>query len=307
VTARPGVVALTGATGFVGRATLERLLEAGWHIRALTRSNQPKRAGVEWISGALDRPDSLASLCDGADAVLHVAGVVNAPDAAAFEAGNVAGTANMLTAAKQAGINRFVHISSLSARAPQLSNYGASKAKAEKLVATSMIDWTIIRPPGVYGPGDKDVLDMFRMAQRGFCLLPPSGKGSWIHVDDLARLLVALLHPHEDATARIFEADDGEPGGWSHAGFARAIGWALGKRITTISAPRLLLFAAAWGDRLVRGAKAKLTPDRASYMSHPNWVIDRNSAPPAALWQPLIKTRDGLKATARWYKAEGWL
>ena len=301
------IVALTGATGFVGQATLDRLLEAGWKVRALTRSDQPKKAGVTWVNGALDRPESLVQLCEGADAVLHVAGVVNAPDVAAFEAGNVTGTANMLAAAKAAGISRFVHISSLSAREPQLSNYGGSKAKAEKLVATSLLDWTIIRPPGVYGPGDKDVFEMFRMAQRGFCLLPPAGLGSWIHVDDLARLLVALLPRHEDATARIFEADDGEPGGWTHEGFARAVGWALGKRITTINAPRAVLFAVAWADRLMRGKKAKLTPDRASYMSHPDWVIDRNAAPSAALWQPEILTRDGLKATARWYKAQGWL
>jgi nucleoside-diphosphate-sugar epimerase len=300
-------VALTGATGFVGKATLERLLEAGWAVRALTRSDQPKRAGVTWVNGALDQPDSLTMLCDGADAVLHIAGVVNAPDAGGFEAGNVTGTANMLTAAKAAGVRRFVQVSSLSAREPQLSYYGASKAKGEKLVATSLTDWTIIRPPGVYGPGDKDVFEMFRMANKGFCLLPPAGVGSWIHVDDLARLLVALLPAHEDATAQIFEADDGEPGGWTHEGFARAIGWALGKRINTLSAPAPLLRLAAWGDRLVRAKRAKLTPDRASYMSHPDWVIDRNAAPPAALWTPQIATRDGLKATARWYKAQGWL
>jgi nucleoside-diphosphate-sugar epimerase len=305
--AKPGVVALTGATGFVGKATLDRLLEASWQVRALTRSDQPKRGGVTWVNGALDRPDSLLQLCDGADAVLHIAGVVNAPNAAAFEAGNVTGTDNMLRAAKEAGISRFVHVSSLSAREPQLSYYGASKAKAERLVATSLTDWTIIRPPGVYGPGDKDVFEMFRMANKGFCLLPPAGLGSWIHVDDLARLLVAALPPHEDATTRTFEADDGEPGGWTHEGFARAIGWALGKRVSTFNAPRALLNIAAWGDRLVRGKKAKLTPDRASYMSHPDWVIDRKAAPPAALWSAQIPTRDGLKSTARWYKAQGWL
>ena len=301
------IVALTGATGFVGGATLDRLLESGWHIRALTRREQPKRAGVTWVSGALDRSDTLATLCEGADAVLHIAGVVNAPNVAAFETGNVTGTANMLSATKAAGIQRFVHVSSLSAREPQLSAYGASKAKAEKLVATSLLDWTIIRPPGVFGPGDKDVFEMFRMANKGLCLLPPAGLGSWIYVDDLARLLVALLPAHEDATARIFEADDGEPGGWTHEGFARAIGSALGKRINTFSAPRPLLFAAAWADRLVRGNRAKLTPDRAGYMSHPDRVIDRSAAPPSALWTPQTPTREALKTTARWYKANGWL
>lgn len=300
-------VALTGATGFVGKAVLGQLIEAGWNVRALTRRAQPPQPGVNWIDGALDRPETLLSLCEGADAALHVAGVVNAADPAGFETGNVTGTANMLAAAKDCGVSRFVHVSSLAAREPQLSVYGASKAKAEKLVGTSLLDWTILRPPGVYGPGDTEVLEMFKMAKLGFCLLPPAGRSSWIHVDDLARLLVTLLPVHEDATARLFEADDGETGGWDHAGFARAIGWALGKRIVTLSAARPLLNLAAWSDRLVRRANAKLTPDRASYMCHPDWVIDRDAAPPASLWKPQITTRDGLKQTARWYKAHGWL
>ncbi len=300
-------VAMTGATGFVGRVTLERLVEAGWKVRALARREQQAMPGVTWVSGALDKPESLAELCEGADAVLHIAGVVNAPDAAGFEAGNVTGTANMIAAAKNAGIRRFVYVSSLSAREPQLSIYGASKARAEKLVGTSMLDWTIVRPPGVYGPGDTEMLDMFRLAKRGLALLPPRGRVSLIHVDDLARLLVALLPAHEDATGRIFEADDGIEGGWSHEGFARAIGWAMGRRVTTLHAPRPLLKLAAHGDRLLRRDKAKLTPDRASYLSHPDWTITRGNAPPAALWKPRIQTRAGLKETARWYKAHGWL
>jgi nucleoside-diphosphate-sugar epimerase len=304
---RPGVVALTGATGFVGKMALDRLVEAGWHVRALTRRDQPKRTGVTWVRGSLDNVDSLASLCEGADAVLHIAGVVNVPDAAAFEAGNVTGTANLLSATKDAGIKRFVHVSSLAAKHPELSMYGTSKKRGEKLVGTSMLDWTIVRPPGVYGPGDQDVFEMFRLAAKGLALLPPRGRGSWIYVDDLARLLVALLPAHDDATARIFEADDGTENGWTHDGFARAIGWALGRRVTTIHAPRFLLKLAAHGDRLLRGSKAKLTPDRASYMSHPDWTIDRAAAPPAALWMPQMQTRAGLKETARWYKANGWL
>ncbi len=301
------VVALTGATGFVGTATIERLLQAGWQVRALTRRDQPEKRGVTWVRGALDDLPSLAELCDGANAVLHIAGVVSAPDVAGFEVGNVTGTANVLAAAKEAGIKRFVHVSSLSAREPHLSDYGASKARGEKLVGTSMLDWTIIRPPGVYGPGDTEMLDMFRLAKRGVMLLPPRGKVSVIHVDDLARLLVALLPAHDDATARIFEADDGAPGGWTQEGFGRAIGWAMGRRVTTLHAPRALLKLAAHGDRLLRRSKAKLTPDRASYLSHPDWTITRGNAPPPALWKPQIATRQGLKDTVRWYKANGWL
>ncbi|MGB5077001.1 MAG: NAD(P)-dependent oxidoreductase [Sphingorhabdus sp.] len=307
MTQQPGVVALTGATGFVGRATLDKLLEAGWQVRALTRRDQPRRTGVTWVRGSLDDAISLTQLCTGANSVLHVAGVVNVPDAAGFEAGNVTGTANILSSAKEAGISRFVHVSSLAAKHPELSLYGSSKAGGEKLVATSMLDWTIVRPPGVYGPGDHDVFEMFRMAARGIAFLPPRGRGSWIYVDDLARLLVALLPPHDAATSRIFEADDGTEDGWTHEGFARAVGLALGQRVTTFHSPRFLLTLAAHADRIFRGRKAKLTPDRASYMSHPDWTIDRAAAPPASLWTPLMPMCSGLKETARWYKAQGWL
>jgi nucleoside-diphosphate-sugar epimerase len=300
-------VALTGATGFVGGATMVRLLEAGWNVRALTRREQEPAAGVTWISGSLDNSKSLFDLCDGADAVLHIAGVVNAPDLAGFEAGNVTGTANLIAAAKEAGVSRFLHVSSISARRPDLSQYGASKMRGEKLVATSLLDWTVVRPPGVYGPGDTELLDMFKLAQRGFALLPPRGRASWIHVDDLARLLTALLPAHEDATAQIYEADDGQIGGWTHSGFARAIGWAMGKRITALHAPKPLLMAAAMGDRMIRRSKAKLTPDRAGYIAHKDWRIDSALMPPAAIWMPQIATRNGLKDTVRWYRQHGWL
>ncbi len=300
-------VALTGATGFVGGATMLRLREAEWKVRALTRKEQEPVIGVTWIKGDLDNKKSLFDLCDGADAVLHIAGVVNAPDLAGFEAGNVTGTANMIAAAKEAGVRRFLHVSSISARRPDLSQYGASKMRGEKLVATSLLDWTVVRPPGVYGPGDTELLDMFKLAQRGFALLPPRGRASWIHVDDLARLLTALLPAHEDATARFYEADDGQPGGWTHSGFARAIGWAMGKRITALHAPKPLLIAAAMGDQMIRRSKAKLTPDRAGYIAHKDWRIESHLIPPAAIWTPQIATRSGLKDTVRWSRGQGWL
>ena len=299
-------VALTGATGFVGRITLDRLIAAGWHVRALTRRDQHKKAGVTWVHGSLNDTASLTELCKGADAVLHVAGVVNAPDAAGFESGNVTGTAHILAAAQLAGIDRFVCVSSLAARHPELSMYGASKATAEALVRTSSLDWTVIRPPGVYGPGDTEMFDMFRIAAKGWALLPPRGRVSVIHVDDLARLLVTLLSA-DDVSKCVFEADDGTAGGWSHAGFAKAIGAAVGRDVITVHAPAFLLKFAGWADRAVRGAKAKLTPDRANYLAHPDWTINRDAAPSPQLWTPEIATPKGLKDTASWYRAQGWM
>ena len=100
-------VALTGATGFVGGHVLSQLHRQGLAARALTRREQPAREGVEWVEGALDQPDSLRRLVEGAEAVIHVAGVINAVDAAGFEAGNVAGTLAMLAAATAAGTPRW--------------------------------------------------------------------------------------------------------------------------------------------------------------------------------------------------------
>lgn len=299
-------VALTGATGFVGRITLDRLVAAGWHVRALTRRDQHKKAAVTWVHGRLDDAAGLNELCKGADAVLHIAGVVNAPDAAGFESGNVTGTANMISAAQSAGIHRFVAVSSLAAREPALSLYGASKAKAENLVKASTLDWTVIRPPGVYGPGDTEMFDMFRIANKGWALLPPRGHVSVIHVDDLARLLVTLLSA-ENVSKCLFEADDGRAGGWSHEAFAKAIGAAVGRNIRAVHAPGILLKFAGWADRVIRGPKAKLTPDRANYLAHPDWTIDPKATPATALWQPEIATASGLKDTVDWYRKHGWM
>lgn len=299
---RTPTIAITGATGFVGTAVIQQLQDMGYAVRALTRKDQDSIEGVDWINGALDNQASLETLSEGADCVLHIAGVVNAPNKAGFEAGNVDGTAAVIKAAKAQGIRRFIHISSLSAREPQLSHYGASKAKAEKLVGACMLDWTIIRPPAIYGPGDMEMLDLFIMAQKGYVLMPPKGRASFIHVEDLARLIIALIPAHEDATAQIFEADDGVDGGWSHESFGRAIGMAIDKPVTAINAPKILLKIGAIFDRLFRGKKAKLTFDRASYLSHPDWVIDRANAPSPLLWKPKIETRQGLKETARWYR-----
>jgi len=300
------ILAITGATGFVGGRLLELALADGHQVRALTRRPQAEREGVTWVHGALDHPQSLDHLIESVDAVIHVAGVLNARDAAGFEAGNVEGTRAMLGAAENAGAKRFVHVSSLAAREPQLSMYGASKARSEQLLRDFAIDSVIIRPPAVYGPGDKETLELFKMAKRGFVLLPPRGRLSLIHVDDLGRLLLALAEPMAPAGG-IYEPDDGRPDGWSHQEFANVLGSAFGRTTITFSAPSALIRMGATIDRWLRGDEAKLTPDRASYFCHPNWVVDPAYSVPSDIWRPAIDTREGVADTARWYEAGGWL
>jgi len=299
-------LALTGATGFVGATLLKAARASGYKVRALTRRLQSPIAGVDWIEGALDRPESLALLMQGADAVVHVAGVVNAPDPSGFERGNIQGTQAIVDAAQAAGIARFVHVSSLAARDPSLSVYGWSKAEAESVVAASGLDWVMVRPPWVYGPGDMDTLDMFRMARTGVVMVPPNGHVSVIHVGDLARLLLALTIPGE-AQGQILEADDGQPRGWTNKSFAKAIAQSVGRSSLILATPRLVLRIGAWADRLFRGDKAKLTADRVRYFCHPDWRIDPKLRPDPSLWQPQVETHQGLQETAKSYRAAGLL
>lgn len=297
------LIAFTGATGFVGTRTLDLAQARGHEVRALTRRSQPARDGVTWVEGALDRPDRLDALVNGAEAVVHVAGVVNAPDRAGFAAGNVEGTRAMVAAAERAGVRRFVHVSSLVAREPALSNYGWSKAEAERVVEASALDWTIVRPPAVYGPGDLEQIDVFRLAERGLALLPPPGRMSAIMVDDLAALLVALAE--RGGPRAIYEPDDGVP--VSHADYARAIGRAVGRRVVPLPLPAALLRLGARVDRAVRGSRAKLTPDRAAYLAHRDWAADPAGHPPAELWMARIALDAGMAETVRWYRAAGLL
>ena len=237
--------------------------------------------------------------------MIHIAGLINAASRAGFEAVNVGGTAAMIDAARQAGVRRFVHISSLAAREPELSDYGWSKARSERVVAASGLDWTIVRPPAVYGPGDRETFELFKMARRGFVALPPRGRFSVIHVDDLARLILAVLDAPE-TYGETYEPDDGTENGWSHRHFARTLGRLFGKRAATVAMPKVVMQGAARVDRLVRRDKAKLTPDRVRYFCHPDWVVTAQARPPATLWRPRSAPPPASRQTAEWYRAQGW-
>jgi UDP-glucose 4-epimerase len=304
-------LAITGATGFVGQAVLDEAARRGLTVRALARRDQPPRDGVEWVRGDLSDGAALSALVTGCEAVLHIAGVINTPDPMGFHIGNVVGTEALVEAACAAGVRRLVFVSSLAAREPGLSAYGKSKRHAEEVVQTSGLDWTIVRPPAIYGPRDREILELFRAARWGVVPMPAGGRASILHVDDLARLLLILCGPTasllEARTGRIYEPDDGREEGWSNVELARAIGAAVGRKVRVPQLSRRVLAAAARLDTLVRRGKAKLTPDRVGYMTHPDWVSRPARAVPPDLWRPRIPTPEGLKATARWYRKQGWL
>ncbi len=301
-------LALTGGTGFVGQAMLDAIERHGLSARALARAvPKDERKGVQWVGGSLADRAALARLVEGAEAVVHIAGLTSTLEPAAFETANVAGTLALIEVAKAAGVPRFIFVSSLAARRPDLSVYGASKARAEKIVAASGLDWTVVRPPAVYGPRDRDMFELFRAARRGIVPMPPPGHASMIHVDDLAELLLALIPGGEGVTGAVYEPDDGREGGWPHRELARTIGWAVGRRPWVPHLSRGTLELASRLDCAVRRNRARLTPDRVSYMCYPDWVVDPARKVPERLWAPRIPTREGLKATADWYREQGWL
>ncbi len=298
-----GILAVTGGTGFVGRTLIAQAVEAGFDVRALARKVQAPQLGVMWVAGALDQPQSLGSLMADADAVIHLAGVTTSPSRAGFAAGNIAGTQAVADAAQAAGVRRFVHVSSLSARLPTLSDYGWSKAESERVVAIAPLDWTIVRPPAIFGPGDQDFLNMFKAAQHGFIPIPHDGYLSVIEVSDLARLLLVLVS-NPAASGHTFEPDDGRDD-WTHAAFARAIGNALGKNVATPHIPQLLMRLGAMIDQRLRRAQARLTVDRVRYFYHRDWRVDPARRPPESLWRSVVETPAGLSATLAAYRAMG--
>jgi nucleoside-diphosphate-sugar epimerase len=300
-------LAITGGTGFVGKAVCRLAAENSVPLRALARKIPDDTSHPEWIEGDLASEAPLNRLCEGASAVIHIAGLTNTPDPAQFEEVNVVGTANVIAAAKAANVRRLILVSSLSARKPELSQYGASKAKAEELVKASGLDWTIVRPPAVYGPHDIDMFELFRSAKWGFVPLPPGGATSIIHVDDLARLLLAIIPTVPAVNKHVFEPDDGREGGWSHKELGAAIGRAMRRKVFAPNLSKTVLEAAARLDRLLRGKRAKLTQDRVGYMCHPNWVARFDRQVPAEIWQPRHVDEEGLQSTAQWYRENRWL
>lgn len=311
-------VALTGATGFIGRAIARRLIEDGYAVRALAR--QPRalfdESGLEPVHGHLDDADALQRLCDGADMVVHCAGAVKARHRAEFFAVNATATQRIAAAAARAGVARFIHISSLAAREPHISAYAASKAESEAALAreTGRMHHIAIRPPAVYGPGDRESAKLLKLAATG--IFPVLGKRdarfSVIYVEDLARFIVNALD-HAAPSGTVLEPDDGRPGGYGWAEFAAALGLVTGRPVRLIQAPRLPFAAAAAANEAlarVLGRATIFTPGKLRELTHPDWVC--RSEPAAALWRghTPLNLEDGLKATlaaagAAWPKRAG--
>jgi nucleoside-diphosphate-sugar epimerase len=308
-------VAITGATGFVGTAVCAALSGEGRGVRALVRSAKRAKllpAGVEPVLGALDEEPALAALVDGAGTVIHAAGIVAARKDGEFHRVNAAGTARLVAAAKSvARPPRILLISSLAARHPHLSAYAASKRAGEEIVARSGLEHCIVRPPAVYGPGDRATLPLFRQLAGRMLLAPKieGGRFSLLHVDDLARLLCVLLQQPVWA-GEIFEPDDGRPGGYGWRDLAAIAGNARGKTVRCLELPRAVVWCAALAHELgaaVTGGAPMLSRGKLGELCYPDWVCNRESMGGAAGWAPSVDFAGGFLATLAWYRDRHWI
>lgn len=174
-------VLVTGGTGVIGKAAVDRLLEAGFTVRLLSRHAERDarqwQAGVEPRDGDVGSDEAVNGAAEGCDAVLHVAGIVSeSPPEITFDNINVEGTRRLCREAKRAGVRRFVYVSSLGAERGQ-SAYHRSKRAAEEIVrAEAPPGWLIVRPGNVYGPGDEAISLMLKMV-RALPVVPVIGKG----------------------------------------------------------------------------------------------------------------------------------
>ncbi|MFZ1425276.1 MAG: SDR family NAD(P)-dependent oxidoreductase [Geminicoccaceae bacterium] len=309
------LIAVTGGTGFVGRHVVETLRRAGYEVRALSRREAPDLVamGASVVRGDIQHGDGVDRLIDGADAVVHAAGVLQAPDRGAFAAVNADGTARVADAMAARPGSVLVQVSSLAARLPTISPYAASKALGEQvaLERADRLRVVVVRPPAVYGPGDRSTLPIFQGLNRGW-LPHPAGKAakfSLLYASELAQLIVALL-AQPPASGTIVEPDDGTVGGYGWADLAAIAQQRTGRRVRAVGLPKLPLAIAA---RLAEGYAARrghvplLARGKVDEFFHRDWVCDASRLHAVSAWRPHIRFGDGLTTTLAWYRSAGWL
>lgn len=313
------LLALTGATGFVGSHLIEHFAAKGWRIRALVRRWPPPNGigasvPVERIEGDLAAPDSLARLLDGADAIVHAAGLIKARDKAdLFRANRDLAGRFAAAAAKHAPKAQFLLLSSLAAREPQLSAYAASKRAGETAVGDALggAGPVILRPPAVYGPGDRETLRLFAMAVRGRIVTPAgaSARLGFIAVADLAAAVEAALVTTA-ARGRTFACDDGNVQGYGWDALVRLAGEAVGHHVVRFAVPGwAVLTAGAVGSALHRLGLGdpQLSLGKVREILHGEWRGDNPPLTALTGWRPHIAAARGFAETVAWYRRNNWL
>ena len=325
-------VLVTGASGFLGSHVAEQLSKAGHTVHALVRTTSNTKflktlSNVVLFDGAIESYDGIAKAISGVDAVVHSAGIVKAKRPEDFAKTNVGGTENVLRAAKEhaPNVKRVVHVSSLEAVGPSVDGkpvpvdqenpvtaYGRSKLDAEKLAKSYAKDLpiTILRPTGIYGPRDQEILEVFKSVKRG--VLPLTGDGNslltLVYGPDAARACSAAIDADVPSGSTFF-VTDGKV--YSQREMMEAVEKAVGKKaLLRVGMPLGVIKAAASVVEAYGKATDKavmLTREKANMLTYPFWVCSSDDTKSALGWKPEVTWAEGAKETARWYSENGWI
>jgi len=298
-------VLVVGASGFIGRSIARKLLHEGHRVLALGRPDSKRLSaipgGCKLFCGFIHRNDkAFRQAIEEADAVIYAAGTVRGRRLTDFLPGNVDGLSTLareLSGTKSAGFP-LLALSSLAATRPELSFYAWSKREGECALSKYRdLDWTIFRPPAVYGPGDREMLPLFQLMKRGLApaLGPPGQRLSLLHVDDLANAVTLWLLSPESTRHRIFDLDDGAGDGYDLHQMMEAI--PRKGRIYKLRMPAALLHLMAGGNLLlsrILGYSPMLTPGKIREIRHPRWVCRNEPLTEALGWRPRITLKEGV-------------
>ncbi|HEY4321690.1 MAG TPA: NAD(P)-dependent oxidoreductase [Gemmatimonadales bacterium] len=322
-------VLVTGATGFVGGHLVDRLLSQGDTVTALVRSPQRAKSltsqGVRLVVGDLANETALAEAVAGQGVIYHAAAMLGARNDQELLVANRDGTARVVAAAEASGDTpHFVLVSSMAAGGPArhgtpkygndadrpVTGYGRSKLAAEKVVTASQLSWTIVRPPVVYGPGDRDgMLPLFKFVSHG--LAPMFGSGameiSLVHVVDLADA-IAMAGSEPGARGGVFYVN--YPEVFTSADLMRTIAAVMGRSVMPLPIPRwatrgVLAITGTWAT-LAR-QKSILRPDKIHEFYQEAWTADPEAFMTATGWSPQFDLNTGIADTAAWYRAQRWI
>jgi nucleoside-diphosphate-sugar epimerase len=264
---------------------------------------------IQWILGRLDDPESLAQLLSGSDTVIHGAGIVRGSEWRHFEKVNTEGVARMVQTARQMHPSpRFLLLSSLTAREPQLSHYAASKRLGEKVLESDGgdLEWAVLRPPAVYGPGDREIAPLLQWMCRGVAPQASSraSKFSMLYIDDLADAIVALLEQAHWQRS-TFELHDGRSGGYHWGEVVQVVSRVAARNVFCFKLPRLMIRTAAavnLGAARICGYAPMLTPGKVRELEHPDWICDNTVFSKATGWQPRTDLAEGIRRTLVYLK-----
>ena len=316
---------VTGATGFIGSHLVDALVREGFDVTCLVRDTSNLKyiedLPVRLVKGDCTERGSLPNAVRGVDYIFHLAGLTKAcREADSFNA-NAVGTDNIVGAVLEhnPGIKRLVYLSSLAAAGPSadgeplredcaavpVSVYGKTKLEGERIVygCREKLPVTVIRPPAVYGPRDRDMLVFFRMVKSG--LVPFWGKCyySFLYVEDLIRGII-LSALEENAQGEIYFMSDGNI--YSSEDVIDAVSEAVQRRPIRLSIPKFVMPVLGVISERARGVSI-INSDKIREMKHPYWICDTSKAAAQLKFEAKVKMKEGAKWTADWYRIHQWL